>query len=185
MNTIPHGWTPKCVILAYSRYYSSPHAMYMTYSNGNTTKWEQQLQSLRTALMLAHLLNRTLILPEFSCDGCTSKACSIRSGKCNLMAHLEMAVFNEHFEYREYMFLSHPLVPSSIKTSVSQEISFQSVSDFELNNPLFKDNHHILVVKSLDGYIPFLEKNVDKYFLNHVNNGLKGCDYNQHCTMHP
>lgn len=187
-------------------YYSSPKAMYLTYGNpGTHVNVGDQLQALRNALVLAHLLNRTLILPAFTCDGCKSEACAVPSRKCSLMAHVEMTAFDSNFYYREHMFLKHSAVPDTIKTSTSQPYVFRSslklqpstnvdlnvlddkghtgLDSFELLSDLTVNHNHVLIFYSLYGQITQLYDDIDEKFYRKVLSGVKACDYRQFCTQ--
>ena len=93
-----------------NKYYSSPSRRYLTYENVGKKKGEQ-LVALKTAFAIGRVLNRTVILPKFQLGG----------GKL-VPLHLLIKIpkLNSVFsgKYREHMFLSHPLVPESVKASV-------------------------------------------------------------------
>ena len=90
-----------------NQYYSSTTTKYLTYSN--TLPRENSLNALKAALAISDILNRVLILPKFFCDGTA----------CPLNSFLRVSSFNRRFKYREHSFLSHPLVPESVKSSLS------------------------------------------------------------------
>ena len=78
---------------------------------------QQQLKVLVNAFQLASFLNRTLILPKFICG----------VEYCNLMGRFPGCVrfLDETLgtNYREHMFLQNPLVPESVRISVTKLIS--------------------------------------------------------------
>lgn len=108
-------------------YYSSEDRKYITYINpvdfGNTNNDKTELEALKFGLYLAKLLNRTLILPAFHCSefGGYTEASENPDKHCSLMTLWNMATFDKHFGeiYREHTFLSHGLVPESIKCALS------------------------------------------------------------------
>ena len=93
-------------------YYSSTTRKYMTYINGpKPYTTEAQLEALKTGLAVASMLNRTLILPKFYCAN---------QNECPLYNFITIRRFDKHFwdAYREHSFLTHVLVPKSVKSSV-------------------------------------------------------------------
>lgn len=72
-----------------------------------------EVPALRNMLFLAHALNRTLILPVFSCDLCTgfnkreNKACKNPKNECGLNSFVCIKQFDKHFGdmYREHISL--------------------------------------------------------------------------------
>jgi len=101
------------------QYYSSETRKYLTYTNPKPTTlaalknmMEHQISALKTALAIAHLLNRVVILPAFQC-GSTGRRCFL-----NWIIHIK--IFDDHFSgrYRESCFLRHSKVPDSVKQSV-------------------------------------------------------------------
>lgn len=109
-------------------YYSNPNATYITYSNhiffgkGSTRNIEGK--ALAAALGIAMALDRILILPAFHCDECKYGACKSPSKTCALNVRFHLLEFDKYFKkiYREHMFLSHYLVPNSIKQGLSKEL---------------------------------------------------------------
>ncbi len=98
-------------------YYSSHTRKYMTYQNplSRGIHFPEQQKALHNALAIAHILNRTLILPRFICSG----------QPCALNSHILIDKFDKQFagRYRENTFLSHPKVPKEIsqqKTHICQ-----------------------------------------------------------------
>ena len=125
----------------YKKYYSSSSRKYLQYSNaldfGMKSK-ERERAALKTAMTVAKLLNRTLIFPKFHCYGCKSKACKIGTDHCSFNAHFHVRSFDASFEnrYREYVFLKHPMVPGTVKKSVSNEVYVASKDMYgKLNIP--------------------------------------------------
>lgn len=104
-------------------YYTSPARKYLVYQNPGlfATKEEtrdREIEALRAALSIGHILNRTLILPMFHCD----------TTVCPLNALLCMTSFDAHFNgsYRESTFLQNTKVPDTIRTSTSDVILIES-----------------------------------------------------------
>ena len=98
------------------QYYTSKTQKYMTYENivPFEAPLSTQLTTLKTALILSVILSRTLILPKFQCR-------NVKSGvmtECPLNSIANIESFEKAFSYREHSFLTHPLVPNVIKSSV-------------------------------------------------------------------
>ncbi len=113
------------------QYYSDPTRKYLVYENTldfDIKTVDYELAALRNALFIGYLLNRTVILPTFSCTTCLYQACEGPSGRCALNTHLQISVFDKHFSlnYREHVFLSHPKVPKSVKTSISPTLHIKT-----------------------------------------------------------
>lgn len=101
------------------------------------TPTEFQLLQLRTALAFGHLLNRTVVLPRFSCgpamhdrdamslvdpdDGLASFGRRQWSDNCPLQALVDIAAFDTEFSgrYRESSFGRNRLVPFDIRQALS------------------------------------------------------------------
>lgn len=97
------------------KYYSDPNRKYISYNNfqnfSDPRSWPHEKKALINALAIGLILNRTVILPKFTC----SKAA------CTILDKLKMRVFDHNFGtyYREHTFLSHPKVPEAIRNSQS------------------------------------------------------------------
>ena len=128
-------------------YYSDPNRKYLSYDNpidwGESSR-DIEVSTLKRALQIGHVLNRTVVLPAFTCRGCVGGACKTATNKCSLNTHLRISAFDGKFSglYREHLFLSNPKVPKSVKTSVSPVIAIGSV------NEVPKDNHKNSKVKT-------------------------------------
>ena len=107
-------------------YYSSQERKYFMYDNYNDGTLETDIgyeavaaetEALKTALLIAHLLNRTVILPTFTCADCKYKACYVRSHRCAFNTNHRIDVFDSVYGnyYREHVFLNNPLVPKSVR----------------------------------------------------------------------
>ena len=99
-------------------YYSCKTRRYLAYDNpplhsGSLPSVSAQLGALRSALAIGRTLNRTVILPAFHCPGAPT---------CALNSLLRVAAFDAVFrgEYREHVFLRHPMVPQSVTKSRSK-----------------------------------------------------------------
>ena len=91
-------------------YYSSTKARYITYTSNPSYNKEHQLHQLKMALLVGQILNRIVILPKFYCK---------LDKECALHIFLDIMQFDHIFGdvYREHSFLSHKLVPQSVKLS--------------------------------------------------------------------
>ena len=102
-------------------YYSCSDCKYLTYNNPVVKDRKKQVtlenNSLRNALAIGMILNRSVILPKFHCsNGNNNELCPLNS-------HINMQAFDSvfHLKWREHMFLAHHKVPKSIKTSNSTQ----------------------------------------------------------------
>ena len=97
-------------------YHSNPERKYLTYNNNGYGPLADDTDALKTALLIAHLLNRTVILPTFNCANCKDKACRLKSHRCAFYTNYRVDAFNACYEnqYREHVFLRNPLVPKSV-----------------------------------------------------------------------
>ena len=111
-------------------YYSDRTRKYITYGNPidfythddykDIDTESMELSSLKNALIIGRILNRTVIMPKFHCYR--------RSNKRVKMCHFGCRFSVRRFElflpvldtYRESVFLEHSLVPESTKKSVSR-----------------------------------------------------------------
>lgn len=97
-------------------YYTSPINKFVIYYNPHVDL-EEQKRSLDNAFSIAYLLNRTLILPRFTCDNTPAK-------KCSLLSAFGLNSYKK-YSYRESVFLDHHKVPSALKNSISHRISIR------------------------------------------------------------
>ena len=104
-------------------YYKDPSRSYITYTQVSNSYSRIscsvvsagviEVPALRHMLFLAHALNRTLILPVFSCDLCTgfnkraNQACKNPKNECGLNSFVCIKQFDKHFGdmYREHISL--------------------------------------------------------------------------------
>ena len=120
-------------VVDHKGYYSDPNRKYLSYSNptdwGDATR-NIEVATLKLALQIGHLINRTVILPGFTCRGCRTGACKTTTKQCSLNTHLRVSVFDGKFSglYREHTFLSHAKVPKSVKMSVSPTIVMNAIN---------------------------------------------------------
>ena len=115
-------------------YYSDVGRKYLMYSNvivHGKNNFQDEQRALQTALTLGRVLNRTVILPTFNCNGCIFGACRVPTGQCSLNTHFHVKTFDAYFHglYREHVFLSHPKVPASIKASISPLLTIKYKQD--------------------------------------------------------
>ena len=107
-------------------YYSSQERKYLMYDNYDDGTLETDIgyetdaaetEALKTALLIAHLLNRTVILPTFTCANCVYDACYVKSPRCAFNTNYRIDVFDSVYGnyYREHEFLNNPLVPKSVR----------------------------------------------------------------------
>ncbi|KAK2167066.1 hypothetical protein LSH36_32g10008 [Paralvinella palmiformis] len=111
-------------------YYSDKTRKYIKYGNpidfgareefGCNNTMEEV--SLKTALIIGHILNRTVIMPRFHCGR--------KIHICHFGFRFSVRSFELHLPvletYRENVFLEHPLVPESTKKSVSEMFVFDN-----------------------------------------------------------
>ena len=72
-------------------YYSDPDRKYLTYENPlNLKSVTAETEALKSALLIGHALNRTVILPTFTCDKCKYGACKVASKKCTFNTHYKI-----------------------------------------------------------------------------------------------
>ena len=191
-----------------NKYYSDITAKYLTYNNliGVKSTVQEELHSLKTALIISELLNRILILPDFTCKGCSSGSCKTPKNRCSFLSHGEIAVLDKYFggSYREHAFFDNPLVPEEIKMSNSRPIQFTTTNKTVSSDPpevvqFFKNTDEVLpddilayfgsstdsvlVFHDLRGNFKNLHDYVGSDLRNKVNAGVQPCDYRQYCTM--
>ena len=122
------------------RYYSSMERKYLQiHITGGNLNQKKQQRILEDGFQLASLLNRTLILPKFSCKTnsicdflekysvdkwfCRSEVCNFRGRFPGRIRLLDVAMGTG---YREHVFLHNPRVPDDVKESVSRTITIPS-----------------------------------------------------------
>ena len=129
-------------------YYTEKNRKYIKYDNPiefrehfrfrNNATTVMELKSLKAALMIGHILNRTVILPKFNCRGVRGYV-ALPEQKCHFGLHFSVRTFESYlpaFEtYRESVFLEHPLVPESTKRSVSAPFLIDGPIRRRLDNP--------------------------------------------------
>ena len=113
-------------------YYSSDERNYILYENkyyiGEKETMIAEEKALKNAFMLGYLLNRTVILPKFFCYLCTGEV--VQANKkipmCAANIHFSIKVMDNKLKnrYRENMFLLHPKVPKTVKSSISEVLLF-------------------------------------------------------------
>ena len=106
-------------------YYSDPSRKYLVYGNpknfdGDNPEIEKR--ALRSAVAIALITNRTLILPRFHC-ACDNGECT---ELCPFLTNFYFTAFNEQFPgiFREESFLEHPKVPEHVKQGNNNKIMF-------------------------------------------------------------
>jgi len=146
-------------------YFSSSTTRYIFYENptedcvSKNACVSAQLADLSTALAIAVVLDRVLILPRFHC----LKKSKVGLIDCPLNSLLKIRAFDAEFSerYRESSFLRNPLVPYSVRHSVSPQHSISDVSicrnkrntltiaDNELRQTLDGDRHRVVSLSCL------------------------------------
>lgn len=146
-------------------YYSCPDRKYMMYDNptlfGTNLMFAKEDAALRSAFAIAHILNRTLILPRFHCQSCKGHcdaagkakpgsgfADEIAKPHCYIGVYYNIAKLDGALPYRESVFLQHPLVPESTKSSVSPVLKIVSGENQAVTR---QDMEHVFVTKGRDG----------------------------------
>ena len=115
-------------------YYTDTRRKYLSFMNAALDVGEVhqlEMDALKSALALGHILNRTVILPSFSCKNCDTKkfkACTPKGSRCSLLSRYKVEVFDKAFSssYREHVFLLHPLIPKKVLGSTSPMILIQT-----------------------------------------------------------
>jgi len=101
-------------------YYSSASRKYMMYDNpdnfGAKLTFANESAALKSAFAIAHILNRTLILPRFHCG---KKLRNKPTKYCYAGVFYKIKNLDRELPYRESVFLRHPLVPNAVKLSLS------------------------------------------------------------------
>ncbi|KAK2158378.1 hypothetical protein LSH36_171g00009 [Paralvinella palmiformis] len=106
-------------------YYSDSDRKYIIYDNpiqfnhnetykGFDTK-KMELVSLKAAFVIGRILNRTVILPKFHCQG--ANGYKPLTGQVYTSVRKFESYLPVLTTYREHVFLKHPLVPKMIKES--------------------------------------------------------------------
>lgn len=152
------------------QYYSSPIRKYLLYDNphdfGNSTvNRDEELRSLRSALALALILNRTLILPRFHCDS---------SVWCSFLSHYRLTTFDKYFRglYREHSFLAHPKVPAHVRQSLSTKyfIATRRAQEISRINGTLKNITIVIPVNRERGA---KDKEIIQWFVRHTESVLQ------------
>jgi len=153
-------------------YYSDRSRKYITYQNPidfGDKSVQLELFALKNALFLGELLNRTVILPKFSCGACKDNKFSF-SRKCGLDAHISVSTFDRFFagRYRESAFLSHPFVPKRVKKSSSKPIlirtDFVRLGTSNRNKTLRKGQKELLIFSPSNPIIGTRQVDVLRWF---------------------
>jgi len=95
-------------------YYSSKTRNYLVYTNPKVPEATaaRQLETLKAALAIGHLLTRVVILPRFYCRSNTQE--------CPLNSLVRISRIDAYFkgQFRESSFLRHPKVPDAVTRDV-------------------------------------------------------------------
>jgi len=197
-------------------YFSSPATHYIIYENPvgvlttQNAAVDAQLACLRTALMIATILDRVLVLPRFHCFRKSTGSFV----ECPLNSLLRITAFDTGFadRYRESTFLRHPLVPDAVRRSVSPRYYFatstisntfpvsgnhtnttivvrwnstDSITDSELRQLLGTDQHRVISLASLEHIsVTFKSAAQQKNYDKTVSESFKRSDYRQLARSH-
>jgi len=163
-------------------YYTSRTRKYLTYSNSKPSASmhvaKRQVSTLRTALSIAYLLKRVVILPRFYCNA--------DRFDCPLSSLIQMKLFDAYFSnrYRESSFLQHPRVPRVVKRGVS----YRPITSMPYNpNTMTIDNlviqlqnsdDKVINIGELDG-IRTSNHSFGTAFDERIRKAFRLCSYNQ------
>ena len=186
-------------------YYSSETRKYLMYNNPVKFKninvtMEMEKKALKNALAIGCILNRTVILPAFSCADF--------HGQCPLNSFYKISKLDAVFGnmYREHVFLGHPKVPDSVKENMSVEYlilgddktvprvkqsqSTKALTPRDVTKGATSDEittwfagvqESILNFHSLyAGYHKFVDLEKNKKFEEQLKKGLQTSNYRQH-----
>ena len=157
------------------QYYTSTTRKYITYDNSpeaNQTK-PQQLETLKMAIIISKILNRTLILPKFYCES---------NQECALNSLLKVELFDRAFgpQYREHSFMTHPLVPQSVKKSIYHAATDNKVIRMKDIMKLYSSiTDSVLKLEPMYDRIEFTTKTESRNYMGRVQAGFKRSDYMQ------
>ena len=147
------------------RYYTSTDRKYLAFDNplpAAEANRNDELKALHAALAMGKLLDRTVVIPKFHCGTRT----------CNLLNVMLVRNFDATFQYREHSFLTHPLVPDSVKKSVFGPVLI--ASDFiTKKRPAVISNGDIKTFKPSDTVNGMDDKEVLKHFKSVTESVLK------------
>ena len=150
-----------------NKYYSSSSRKYMTYSNGpKPYHIDNEKAALKSGLAISQVLNRTLVLPKFYCD---------HQAECPLNSFLKVRFFDKSFAgvYREHSFLTHKLVPESVKSSV---LSINQTIDFfdetYISGRFLRAKESVLKFQYLNFNVTFHNATVQKHFNDLITQGF-------------
>ena len=146
---------------------------------------DAETSSLKAALAMGYILNRTVILPTFTCCRPHIASAAKMNNGCPLHFNYKVAVFDQAFggQYREHVFLHNELVPNKYKKKVETFIIANGMhatnvhSDVTVKTPAgskgateeelvrwFKKNlQPVLTFHSLYGAVDY--GNIDRSFL--------------------
>jgi len=120
------------------QYYSSKTRRYLQFGNPDpAVDPKTEIQALKTALSIAAILDRTLIMPAFRCS---NKKWTRSTNACGLNSRLKIDVFGPNIKnWRESMFRYNPLTDESVRLSHNLlEYSAWSNSSLDISLPVSK-----------------------------------------------
>jgi len=167
-------------------YYSSKTRNYLTYTNPKSPEATiaRQLEALKSAFAIGHLLNRVVILPRFLCSRNNARECPLNS--LIRISRLD-SYFND--QYRESSFLRHRKVPAAVKRSLydgEKALLRTNGSDTRITSrevlQLFRNiTARVLNVGSLLGVKVSLDDKADDEAFNlKIQRGIRRASYRQY-----
>lgn len=187
-------------------YFNDAQRTYLIYDNvpvsGVSTERTAALErnALRNALAIGRILRRSVILPTFTCV----KSAMVDT-RCPLNERFRISDFDKRFagEYREHVFLNNPLVPDSVKGSLSHAYTIRArlsdtdgnqrrfvrrpadtelgASEHEIRKWFEHEKKRVLVFESLYfAFADFQNEEDKKRFADNVTIGLTEATYRQY-----
>jgi hypothetical protein len=150
-----------------NKYYSDTNRKYLYFENPHKFSTpaetvQNEINALKSAYAIAHILNRTVIFPKFHCGD--------KFEPCTIIYHLLLRQIESVFpDYRETTFLSHPKVPKSVVDNKSKLFKINS-------NPPIDDNSKVLDLEILQPENPDLgptDEEILKWFGDNQNSVLR------------
>lgn len=139
-------------------YYTDNCRKYLTYENvAIDSRINMEMDALKNALAIGHILNRTVIIPKFH-FGRDQKESSIING-------IKLRKFQAKFpNFREHTFLSHPKVPTDVKISRSEIYQIRSAfADAHISHTSL-DNNNLVFLKPANYRSGATESEIRQWF---------------------
>ena len=182
------------------QYYSSNTRKYLMYTNPkppvltNLTYFDKresikrQVSDLRTALSVAYLLKRFVILPIFYCNA--------EASDCPLNSLVQIKHFDVYFSnsYRESSFLQHPKVTDAVKRGIlylplllyitparlSSSNKLGTIASDSVANLFTDSKDKVINIGELNGIHLTFSNHTDSTFSERIRMAFKLSDYRQH-----